>query len=110
MPDEGAHYRAFKANENQREWFTYTLPFVFLFAAYGSELPFVGKYSGPATLAASVLWSHFNVSYAKGYTKDAKQRISGFRGRTNVFKFLMIGSIASLACVAGRHFGVPIPK
>ena len=54
VPEKDAHYRAFKANENQREWFVYTLPFLFLFSAYGSGLPYIGKHvRGPGTLCAA---------------------------------------------------------
>ena len=110
VPDEGAHYRAFKANENQREWFTYSLPFLFIFSAYGGALPWIGKFTPHMTLGAAILWSHFNAAYAKGYAKSASGRMYGWKGRVNAFKFLFVGSLAAVACVAGRKFGLPIPN
>jgi hypothetical protein len=90
-------YRAYKANENQREWMGYTLPFVFAYALYVPRVPYLGEYTGSTLTVLSLGYAYFNGKYAEDYAESSDRRVAPFRNRLNVFKaiaFIAIGAVA----------------
>jgi hypothetical protein len=68
-------YRAYKAQENQREWLVYTIPIYFAFCVYTPTLPYVGKYMQLVAIALSLVYGFANVQYCEAYAKDVVRNL-----------------------------------
>ena len=96
-------YRAFRAQENMKEWAVITIPLLWLFSTFVKRVPVVGEYEWILTLLAGHVYAWFNRKYYEGYVESAEGRVEPFKMRTNVVKFLLFGTCASMAYIVAEN-------
>mmetsp|Transcript_6235 Transcript_6235/g.16078 ORF Transcript_6235/g.16078 Transcript_6235/m.16078 type:complete len:159 (-) Transcript_6235:81-557(-) len=97
--------RGFKANQNQIEWTTLTVPWIWLLGVYGPAVPVAGKYTDFAVLGLALTYAYANLKYAPAYIESAEAREPYFKLRTTAFKGLAFGSIGAMACSFAATLG-----
>ena len=100
-------YRAFKMFENVKEWTFLMLPLVWVFAVYGSDLPYATESIMDGIILGSTgLYMLGNYWYIQGYISAPENRIKGFTLRRRVSEFWMLGSFVSIVWAGLVRFGV----
>jgi hypothetical protein len=95
----GGVYRAFRAQENIKEWNNLFIPFLWIAHLFFTALPIVGgstTIQNMFTVAASVTMAYFNDVYFFKYRKAASDRSGSFKMRKNVTVLVLVTAIAGL--------------
>ena len=99
--------RAFRMFENVKEWTFLMLPLVWVFAIYGSDLPYATESIMDGIILGSTgLYMLGNYWYIQGYISAPENRIKGFTLRRRVSEFWMLGSFVSIVWAGLVRFGV----
>lgn len=102
-------FRAFKMNENVKEWTFMSVPLVWSIAIFGGDLPYVTPIMVDTFVIASCLsYALVNHRYIKGYVESPSRRIQAFYLRFTIWKIWLI--LAGLCLLWGilQRFGLDI--
>ena len=95
-------YRAFRMFENVKEWTFLSIPIMFIFHIYGSNLPYISdekrmfNIMDYVTIGSGMFYLYATNLFIKGYIESANLRLKGFKLRRRLCEFWLFGTIISL--------------